>query len=662
MQHIIILGIFFLFLFNSCTSNNPNKGKEEEHFYSWLSNPQLSIDSLQFILKHSKNDSLKIEVHNKLFFAHVYHDVAAAQIQIDSLINLGSKYPYAMARAYNAQGINLDISGHFDEAIKKYQEAIRISTNRYPNIEASINNNLGLIYWNRGNYLDAITCYKKALHLFEQTNNTKFVANVHSNMGLIYKDINDTQLSNHHLEQALKLRKELNDEYGISVSLTNLSIAYLSQNNLSKAIQLLDSSIALKTKLQDEIGLSNTLYWKANAYYELDSIDAALLCLNEALKLCLKNNSFSNNLINIYVSLGDIYLKQKNYNEIYKLLPQLKSILDKTKDERNLINYYSLYGNYYKAKGDYYNALQMYQLSDSLYQIVEGTEVKNAIHLYETQYKTAQKDAALIQAQLKIADQTILDKQKNIWMLLLVSFIILCLFLLYSLRTKAKNKQKQMALENEILQEQNYIKLQEQRLDISRNLHDSIGAQLTFIQSIADSLKNSKDIPNTMYNEKLKQLSQHSENAILELRNTLWILHAESITLNDLKSKLLNFINQAAETFEHIEFNFQFDVLEEKKISSKFAIHVLSIVQELVNNAIKYANASQINITLTELSNTLSIQVNDNGIGFDVDSMQHKSYGLSNIQNRVKLMEGTLTINAQPQEGAMYLIQSNLDL
>lgn len=222
---------------------------------------------------------------------------------------------------------------------------------------------------------------------------------------------------------------------------------------------------------------------------------------------------------------------------------------------------------------------------------------------------------------------------------------------------KSKFKHQQLALENELLKEQIHAKIQEQRLEISRDLHDSLGAQLTFINSIIDGLKNTAPNLDEAVNSKINTLSDFSENSIAELKNTLWVLNSNEIHLQDLKAKILNFIKNASEAKDDLKFNFNFDVSTNFNLNSKQAVNLFRAVQEIINNAIKYADASEIKIDVQQLENSLTIKISDNGKGFEFEKEKNKSFGLRNIESRIKAINGTVNLETAEGKGTAYTIQ-----
>ena len=139
--------------------------------------------------------------------------------------------------------------------------------------------------------------------------------------------------------------------------------------------------------------------------------------------------------------------------------------------------------------------------------------------------------------------------------------------------------------------------MQEQRLNISRDLHDNIGAQLTFIISSVDNIKYAFEITNEKLDNKLSNISSFAKETIVELRDTIWAMNSNEISFEDLEIRINNYIEKAKEAKDQISFSFAIDsVLKTQKLTSVQGMNIYRTIQEAVNNAIKYANASIITI------------------------------------------------------------------
>jgi signal transduction histidine kinase len=96
----------------------------------------------------------------------------------------------------------------------------------------------------------------------------------------------------------------------------------------------------------------------------------------------------------------------------------------------------------------------------------------------------------------------------------------------------------------------------------------------------------------------------------------------------------------------------------ERELGNAGDANVYRIIQELVNNALKHADANQILMQLTKTPTKVLITVEDNGKGFDLNSLGKTSgIGIANIKHRVNYLNGTIQINAKPGDGTSVNIE-----
>ncbi len=236
--------------------------------------------------------------------------------------------------------------------------------------------------------------------------------------------------------------------------------------------------------------------------------------------------------------------------------------------------------------------------------------------------------------------------------------LLIISFLVYR-QQKLQNAQQQQEFElkSAISRIETQNKLQEQRLQISRDLHDNIGSQLTFIISSVDNIKYAFEIQNTMLDSKLSNISNFARATIIELRDTIWAMNNSEITFDDLRSRIHNFVEKAKEAKNNIDFNF---TLEENLAASKFTsvegMNIYRTIQEAVNNSIKYADATNIAINIVRHNNEIVITVKDNGKGFEEKETQPGN-GINNMRKRVSDCKGTLKIDSTPNAGTSIIIK-----
>ena len=155
-------------------------------------------------------------------------------------------------------------------------------------------------------------------------------------------------------------------------------------------------------------------------------------------------------------------------------------------------------------------------------QLLAENALKQTAEL-EAKYQTAKKEKQLLEKE----DES--KRKTNLLLAIsaLAFFIALIGFLIYR-QQKIKNRQQEQEfqLKSAIAQIETQNQLQQQRLSISRDLHDNIGAQLTFIISSVDNIKYAFDIENAKLENKLKSISNFTQSTIVELRDTIWAMNS----------------------------------------------------------------------------------------------------------------------------------------
>ena len=226
--------------------------------------------------------------------------------------------------------------------------------------------------------------------------------------------------------------------------------------------------------------------------------------------------------------------------------------------------------------------------------------------------------------------------------LVFMPLIILSVYSYIMIKSLEQNQEIELILSKLLLENQE--NLQEQRLSISRDLHDNIGSQLSFVISSVDNMKYEINVENTKLNRKLEDISSFTQETILELRDTIWALNTNSLSLSELETRILNFVQNASEAVETINFDFKNNCKTHFQLTSKQGINLFRVVQEAVNNAIKHSKASQINIIIDESENNLLLKIQDNGKGFNYEEKRKKSFGLTNLQKRISELNGTFDL------------------
>lgn len=188
---------------------------------------------------------------------------------------------------------------------------------------------------------------------------------------------------------------------------------------------------------------------------------------------------------------------------------------------------------------------------------------------------------------------------------------------------------------------------------IAEELHDNLGSILVTLNMFADALQKKTDP------EAQKQLAKKiSEVAAIANEATRKISHSldsgvlKHFGLATAVQELTDAVNdsQTVAVSSHIQLTDQLD--------SEVSLNVYRIIQELINNTLKHAEATKINLDLNQIKDHLSLIFEDNGIGFTKEEIaERKGMGLRNLESRVERMNGQLTIDSKKNKGTSIIIE-----
>jgi len=189
-------------------------------------------------------------------------------------------------------------------------------------------------------------------------------------------------------------------------------------------------------------------------------------------------------------------------------------------------------------------------------------------------------------------------------------------------------------------------------LRISRDLHDNIGSQLTFIISSIDNLKYGFDIKDGKLTQKLESIGSFASSTIDELRDTIWAMNKSEISFEDLQSRISNYIDKAHLSDDKINFSFVVDenVDLDRTFTSLEGMNIYRIIQETIHNSIKHGQATEIKVGVKQEEDNLQFEIMDNGIGFEPTKVETGN-GLNNMKKRAHEIKAELSILSKKKKG-----------
>lgn len=524
------------------------------------------------------------------------------------------KYLKGMADGYFSLGLMYYYQGRYDENTLYMLKAIRIYEQQ-KDVLALVKTYGDYGYQlKRRNMPQAVSYMNKAIKLGETENKNDELRAVYDNYGVLKEMQMDLDSALYFYNKALKFKENVKDELGIPYSLNKIAMVKIMQKRFVEAKQLFDRAYAIRVKMDDKIGMAENLNFYGHYYKSIGNRNEAIINFTKALELS-KKHDYKN-------------LTQENYQVLSEL---------------------------YEGNKDYQKALEHYKNHVRYKDSIQNLEIRAKQAELDIEYETEKKEKEILIHKASLAE-------KNLWLLGLAALLVISVLLGYLFLNRQKMKNKQMLRESELKEALQLIEtqnqLQEQRLVISRDLHDNIGAQLTFIISSLDNLKYGFTIEDEKLNNRLIGISTFTRNTIMELRDTIWAMNKDEITFSDLKTRIANFIESAKTASHGIQFDFEMDpaISDAVTFSSLKGINLYRVIQEAINNSLKYAEPTLIRVTIEKEGGQFVIRISDNGKGFDTQKPTLGN-GLNNMKKRMQETGGQLFVHSVINEGTEIKVQ-----
>tara|TARA_R110000850_G_scaffold182360_1_gene307798 strand:+ start:57048 stop:59042 length:1995 start_codon:yes stop_codon:yes gene_type:complete len=635
-------------------------------FFAGHAQQPKSIDSLLQVIQTTSNDSIKLRLTNQVSFYFIFNDIERAGKMLDEGIMDAKEKEllFSYNELTNTKGIYFDVSGQKDSAIHYFGKGLDLSREYgYKNIEQMSLNNLGMFNWNNGKFQEALDYFYQALEM-NQINTPENIQGESvylNNIGLIYQELKQYNKALEYHHKALKIREDIKLESEQAISQANIGVCFKSLSRYKEAVQSYKKAIALAksaNSMRNYYSFHNNL---ANVYQEMGNYEKAIVNYKNALDRPVTLGENPKSDLSIYSNLTAAYTllnrpqlaltyAEKGFEIIDKdpLLKNFAGTLYKHAAESNY-----LLGN--TKKGSDYLSTYI-SINDSIF----SKNNADAIADLEVKFKTQEKDIQLAETRAALAENELKMGRKNLLIYGTSTLAFLLAILGYLLYKQQKLKNRQLQKESELKEALNQIatqnKLQEQRLRISRDLHDNIGSQLTFIISALDNIKYGFKLQNDKLGDKIKTISDFTSNTIFELRDTIWAMNRPEISLEDLKVRITNFIDKARESSGNIHFNFKIDngIPDNTSFSSVEGMNIYRIIQEAVHNALKYAEATSIEVNISLKGKRLLVSVSDDGSGFDQNTISFGN-GLNNMKKRASELKGKFMITTAIKKGTTIL-------
>lgn len=531
-------------------------------------------------------------------------------------------------------GIAYYMDGIHDTAMVYFEQAKPIAEKlgEY-RMMVSIYNSYGNIYKVQSLYDESMVNYLNAAKLLEAHDDPNGLALLYSNIGAVYQVMINYQQALEYFEKAEQLAIETDDEIGLAGIYIPLSDIGLYQGKpKEESIGYAEKAIEIYHRNGDQFSESIALQTLAKVYYYHGDYIKAEPIARQALEQA-KKLDFPKPIAEAFVLLSNIHFRREEYAQAVETA--MEALATDSTDINITGSVYAnlIQANAYLGKPDltkkylerYRDALDSYT-TESFQNSLSSMEVK-----YETEKKELQIAALEEQRQLYIW----LGIAGGIILLIVLAFAFIRYRLAVSRRKLAEEEAQRLEQEKQLVAVQATLDGEAaERTRLAKDLHDGLGGMLSAVklnlQIKGDAVLGATDV--SRFQTALGML----DDSIQELRRVAHHMMPESLLRYGLKVSLSDFC-AAIPTADFHYFG------DEARLPGKMEIMVYRCIHELVNNALKHAEADHINVQLVQEPDRISFTVQDNGKGFDRQTVS-EGMGLRNIRQRVDAFQGKMDI------------------
>ena len=493
-------------------------------------------------------------------------------------------------------------------------------------------------YQNAEQYDSSVHYYEKVIKLFEKQHNTADLPTIYGNLSIIYRSQKMLNIAMEYNEKALKADFQIKDTLRIISDYINKSLIYFDKNDVAGEEKCNREALRLSELVKSPLRIMVASGNLGIMFEDRKLFDSALYYTQRAYQLS-KICGVEVNSVKYLLSIAHSYAKKKDFqkaNQYLQIAIKDSAINQFTVEQR--LFFTELKISIFKGLGRYKEASHLLVDYNKLTDSVNTLSTQERVLEFNNKLKKAESEKVILGKQVEI------DTQKFWIYLLSISGVTLLLlgFLFYRYQNKKQEAKSQkiklLEQENEFISVKSTLEGQlNERVRISKEIHDDLGSSLTSISLLTEVLKIKVDgvkIP------EVGKISATSARMVDSLNEIVWALNVH----NDTLDSLVAFIRKYARDFLQdtpIKLVFEEDVNQDFTLQGNVRRSIYLVVKEAINNVVKHADAQQVNLNIQVENNKLIILIEDDGNGINVDKKSILSNGLRNMKQRMEDIGGT---------------------
>lgn len=611
-------------------------------------------DSLLQVLKAEEDLQEKAKIYLQLSQLIMSEDAKQSFHYTEEAIRLAT-HDEVLGMIWDQKGRLYFAENQLDSALYSFQKAKAYQESaENPSDAARINNRVGAVLLKQNQHQQALETFLESVAFFEKTDDRVNLAICYNNMAGVFSDMADYTKAVEYNKQALQIFQEKNLQQYEIITLPSLAGQYLKLNDTLKAIEYNLKAEQLGLELKHQYALGITYNNLGQLYFEKNDPEKAVAYYKKSL-LAKQNLGAGANLVPTYNNLGQSYIA---LHQPHKAIAFLKKGLDLARGEE-LLPLFSNLTKAYIATGEKDNALLFFErtqaYSDSVFSIEKQQVMDELLARYETEKKEKQIIALAAQ------------QRKGQYLLYGVSGLLVATLFIAFLVVKNNRKKRVIAQQNEELEKQRVERLlkeqeligidamlkgqEKERKKIAEELHDSLGSSLSTLKLYLNSLDTEKppdefhrlhtraeELLNETYAQ-VRKIAHDKGAGVLINKGLIPAVRATAHKISSTKKVNIEVI----------------DVGLTERLENSVEISLFRSIQELLSNAVKYSQASDVIVQIVQYEDKLNIIVEDNGCGFEPQKIRY-GLGFTHIRDRLEKLKGEMTIDASPGNGSTVII------
>lgn len=601
------------------------------------------------------DDTVKVLQLSDLCFAYRRTDADSAAMFGHAALRLARRlnFPRGEAQAYNDLAIlHIDRSA-FTSADSMLRRALALRRQLGDSAGmAAVHNKLGIIFQARFMLEDALEENLQALRIYERTGPPAHEATLLNNIAILQFNLHrlPAALATH--QRAAEIRRRIGDEEGLAASLGNMANVEAQLGDTATAITNYQAAIAYFR----EHGLLNELAVQLNNLAGIlmarERLEQAAAHYGEALAIRTTAGD-RKGMASSLIGMGGTRLRQGRMAEarqhLLEGLALARAVDARSEQMQALLDLARLYAKRNEGDSSFYFHQHYAALKDSVF----NADMSERLAQAETRFETEKKEHHIQVQRAEIAELEQRNERRKLWLVTAVAGAALVV-LAALLQVQVQRRRARALHDAAVIAEreaglQGVLQATEgERKRIARELHDGVGQQLTGlkfrIEEMAGKLERGQPLSPGTLHDALRM----TDDAGREVRGIAHAMMPRTLEQLGLAAAMEDLFKRA---LNGTGTTYALDLLGmEQRMPAAMEVGLYRIIQELVQNTLKHADARQVDVQLLRSRDQVVLHYEDDGIGFGAATGQ-EGIGLRNIRERVHALGGRLDLHAGGHRG-----------